>query len=66
MNKYNRHSLALTDEEENKFIKVKKAHSIGVKKIFMAMLNSLEKTLIPPDTMDETLVGGQPSKEEEI
>ena len=38
MSKYNHHSLALTDSEEEEF----KATGYGVKKIFMAMVRALK------------------------
>jgi len=44
MRKYNTHSLALTDKEEEQFKRVYIKTGFGVKKIFMAMLNALDNT----------------------
>ena len=59
MRKYNYHSLALNDKEESEFKEVSNRTGFGVKKIFMAMLNTLSKDN-PVD-----MVGGQPKVEEE-
>lgn len=42
MKKYNRHSLALSDEEEADFQKVKEHTGFGITKIFKAMVNALK------------------------
>lgn len=42
MKKYNRYSLALNDEENDKFLKIHKENGYGIKKIFMAMINVLD------------------------
>lgn len=49
MSKYNHHSLALTEEEQIKLDAVKKSTGLGVKKIFMAMIEAL----LPKNTMHE-------------
>ncbi len=49
MSHYTHHSLALTDEEQNKLNEVKKSTGYGVKKIFMAMIEALL-----PKVVDET------------
>ena len=54
MSKYYFHSIALNHDEEEKFNKVKKFHNIGIKKIFMGMVNALEKKIIPTETMHES------------
>lgn len=48
MSKYNTHPLALNDKEEKKLQRVIKNHKVGVKKIFMTMVNSL-------DSVEETV-----------
>lgn len=42
MQKYHRYSLALTNDEEERFLIVKNREKIGIKKIFKAMLDVLE------------------------
>lgn len=63
MPKYTTHSLSLTQDEEAKYTRVKTATGFGVKKIFMAMIDTL-------DGDSEGLLGGQatsrhPLEEEE-
>lgn len=49
MSNYHHHSLALTDKEEAEFKKT----GLGVKKIFMAMVNALN---VPSDkTVDKSM-----------
>ena len=48
MSKYTHHSLALNDDEEAEFKKT----GLGVKKIFMAMVRSLN-TIRPPEEPQE-------------
>lgn len=77
MSKYTHHSLALNDKEEEEFKKT----GLGVKKIFMAMVKSLNninstpteetqgdgknKSSIMLNVEPEDMVGGQPAVEEE-
>lgn len=52
MQKYNRYSLALTNEEDDKLKAVKESSGFGVKKIFMAMVEAL---LPPPIETEEEI-----------
>ena len=61
MKTYKRYSIALTDDENGKFQKVKNHYKdTGVKKIFMGMVNAMfnkipiEK-LLPPNSLHEMM-----------
>lgn len=53
MSKYHIHSLALTNDEEERFLIVKNRDKIGIKKIFKTMLNALEPTKKIDDTIGD-------------
>lgn len=57
MSKYNSHSLMLNDDEESKLQSVIKFHTIGIKKIFMKMVNNLYND-IPSENSSELIGDG--------
>lgn len=59
MSKYTHHSLALTDKEQAQFEQAKKLTGAGVKKLFMAMIDSILKSITPVDDPAEIQGDGE-------
>ena len=53
LTKYNRYSLALTDDEDKMLKEVKEYHKVGDKKIFMTMVTALYGQIPEPVVVEE-------------